>query len=123
MPRIAETLFRFTGALLLGVSATAIDHPREIFPDSTRRPETVPVVIAARDIPEGMIIDRVGLVVAQWPAGTQPAGAYTSVDAVANRVTRVAVYKGEAMVPGRLAPEGTGPGLEVRITPGKRAYG
>ena len=37
------------------------------------------------------------------------------------RVTRVAVFKGEAMVPGRLAPEGTGPGLEVKISPGKRA--
>jgi pilus assembly protein CpaB len=61
--------------------------------------------------------------VAQWPAGTQPAGAYNSVDSVAGRVTRVPVYKGEAIVPGRLAPEGTGAGLEVKITPGKRAYG
>ena len=84
---------------------------------------TIPVVVAARDMPEGVTIDRVGLVVAQWPAGTQPAGAYNSVDSVAGRVTRVAVYKGEAIVPGRLAPEGTGAGLEVKITPGKRAYG
>jgi pilus assembly protein CpaB len=74
-------------------------------------------------MPEGVTIDRMGLVVAQWPAGTQPAGAYNSVDSVAGRVTRVAVYKGEAIVPGRLAPEGTGAGLEVKITPGKRAYG
>lgn len=74
-------------------------------------------------MPEGVTIDRVGLVVAQWPAGTQPAGAYNSVDSVAGRVTRVEVYKGEAIVPGRLAPEGTGAGLEVKITPGKRAYG
>ena len=84
---------------------------------------TIPVVVAAKDMPEGVTIDRVGLVVAQWPAGTQPAGAYNSVDSVAGRVTRVAVYKGEAIVPGRLAPEGTGAGLEVKITPGKRAYG
>jgi pilus assembly protein CpaB len=42
---------------------------------------------------------------------------------VVSRVTRVPVYKGEAIVPGRLAPEGTGAGLAVRITPGKRAYG
>ena len=83
----------------------------------------VPVVVAAKDLPEGVTIDRMALVVAEWPVGTQPAGAYASVDSVANRVTRVAVYKGEAMVPGRLAPEGTGAGLEVKITPGKRAYG
>src|SRR6478736_1004670 len=74
-------------------------------------------------MPEGVTIDRMALVVAQWPAGTQPAGAYNSVDSVAGRVTRVPVYKGEAIVPGRLAPEGTGAGLEVKITPGKRAYG
>ena len=90
---------------------------------ASSRIATVPVVVAAKDMPEGVIIDRVALVVAQWPAGTQPAGAYTTVDSVANRVTRVAVYKGEAIVPGRLAPEGTGAGLEVKITPGKRAYG
>jgi pilus assembly protein CpaB len=84
---------------------------------------TVPVVVAAKDMPEGVKVDRMAVVVAQWPAGTQPAGAYTNVDSVADRVTRVAVYKGEALVPGRLAPEGTGAGLEVKITPGKRAYG
>ena len=81
----------------------------------------IPVVVAAKDIPEGVAIDRLAVAVAQWPVGTQPAGAYTSVDSVANRVTRVAIYKGEAIVPGRLAPEGTAPGLEVKITPGKRA--
>ena len=90
---------------------------------ASSRIATVPVVVAAKDMPEGVTIDRVALVVAQWPAGTQPAGAYGSVDSVATRVTRVPIYKGEAIVPGRLAPEGTGAGLEVKITPGKRAYG
>ena len=90
---------------------------------ASSRIATVPVVVAANDMPEGVTVDRMALVVAQWPAGTQPAGAYASVDSVAGRVTRVAVYKGEAIVPGRLAPEGTGAGLEVKITPGKRAYG
>jgi pilus assembly protein CpaB len=82
---------------------------------------TAPVVIAQRDMPEGATIDRMAVVVAQWPVGTIPAGAFTSIDSVAGRVTRVPVYKGEAIVPGRLAPDATGPGLEVKITPGKRA--
>jgi pilus assembly protein CpaB len=72
-------------------------------------------------MPEGATIDRMAVVVAQWPVGTIPAGAFTSIDSVASRVTRVPVFKGEALVPGRLAPDGTGPGLEVKITPGKRA--
>jgi pilus assembly protein CpaB len=124
MASIGQTLFRFTGAMLLGVSATAIDHPGMLFaPSAVDRVKTVPVVVAARDIPEGTLIDRTGLFVSYWPAGTVPAGAYTTLDSLAARVTRVPIYKGEAMVPGRLAPEGTGPGLEVKITPGKRAFG
>jgi pilus assembly protein CpaB len=84
---------------------------------------TAPVVVATRDIAEGTSIDRAAVNVAQWPAATVPAGAYGSVDSVVGRVARVAVFSGEPIVPGRLAPEGTGPGLEVKITPGKRAMG
>ena len=86
------------------------------------RVATAPVVIAQKDLSEGAAIDRMAVVVAQWPVGTIPAGAFASIDSVAGRVTRVAVFKGEALVPGRLAPDGTGPGLEVKITPGKRAF-
>jgi pilus assembly protein CpaB len=85
------------------------------------RVATAPIVIAQKDMTEGSAIDRMAVSVAQWPVGTIPAGAFTSIDSVAGRVTRVAIFKGEALVPGRLAPEGTGPGLEVKITPGKRA--
>src|SRR6187551_2191880 len=85
------------------------------------RVATAPVVIAQKDLTDGASIDRMAVVVAQWPVGTIPAGAFTSIDSVAGRVTRVAVFKGEALVPGRLAPDGTGPGLEVKIAPGKRA--
>ena len=110
-------------ALLVAVIATFGVYRVLEATKASSRIATVPVVVAAKDMPEGVIVDRMALAVAEWPAGTQPAGAYTSVDSVANRVTRVAVYKGEALVPGRLAPEGTGAGLEVKITPGKRAYG
>src|SRR5689334_6882082 len=86
------------------------------------RVRTASVVIAERDMPEGAAIDRMAVAVAQWPLGTVPAGAYTSIDSVDGRVTRVAIYKGEALIPGRLASQGTPPGLGIRITPGKRAF-
>jgi len=85
------------------------------------RVATGPVVIAQKDMAEGAAIDRMAVVVAQWPVQTIPAGAFTSIDSVAGRVTRVTVFKGEVLVPGRLAPDGTGAGIEVKITPGKRA--
>lgn len=89
---------------------------------ASSRVATGPVVVAANDIPEGRQIDRTSVTVAMWPVTTIPAGAFASVDSVVNRVARLNVFKGEPIVPGRLAPEGTAPGLEVKITPGKRAY-
>ena len=88
---------------------------------ASSRVVTVPVVVAAQDIPEGHIIDRIALTTGQWPVQTIPAGAFSSVDSVSGRVTRVTVFQGEPLVPGRLAPAGTTGGLEVKISPGKRA--
>ena len=80
-----------------------------------------PVVVAQKDMAEGAAVDRMAVAVAQWPVHTIPVGAFTSIDSVAGRVTRMAVFNGEVLVPGRLAPDGTGPGLAVMIPPGKRA--
>ena len=82
---------------------------------------TRPVVVALQDISEGRAIDRASVVVNQYPLGTVPAGAYATVDSIVGRVALFNIFKGEAIVPGRLAPEGTGPGLQVKISPGKRA--
>ena len=79
------------------------------------------VVVAARDLSEGEKLERLALSTVQWPVGTAPDSAFSSLDSAIGRVARVAVFKGEPIVPGRLAPAGTGPGLEVKITPGKRA--
>jgi len=84
---------------------------------------TRPVVVASRDINDGELIDRLALSVAEWPVVTIPVGAYGMIDSVVDRVARVAIFNGEPIVPGRLAPEGTAAGLASRITPGKRAYG
>ncbi len=83
--------------------------------------KTRPVVVASQDLPEGGSLSTSTVEIKQWPAATIPTDAYTKADSVIGRVTRVPVFKGEAIVPARLAPAGTGPGLEVKITPGKRA--
>jgi len=87
------------------------------------RVATAAVVVASRDIYEGEAIDRIALSVAQWPVATIPVGAYGRLDSVAGRVARVAIFTGEPIVPGRLAPEGVGAGLQIKIPPGKRAMG
>src|SRR6476661_6156383 len=90
---------------------------------ASSRIATRPLVVAAKSLAEGASIDRASLSVRDWPVATIPAGAYSSTDSLIGRVTRVAIFEGEAIVPGRLAPSGTGPGIEVKITPGKRAMG
>jgi pilus assembly protein CpaB len=90
---------------------------------ASSRIATRPLVVASRNLAEGSAIDRASLSVREWPVATVPAGAFSSVDSLIGRVTRVAIFEGEALVPGRLAPSGTGPGIEVKITPGKRAMG
>src|SRR5687767_15141980 len=73
-------------------------------PETARRLATMPVVVATKDIPEGVMIDRSAVAVAKWPSQTVPHGAYPFVDAVISRVARINVFKGEPILPGRLAP-------------------
>jgi pilus assembly protein CpaB len=79
------------------------------------------VVVAAVDLPEGHILKAEDTKVTKVPRASVPPGAYTTTDSVVGRVTRIPVFTGEALVPGRLAPVGSGAGLEVKIAPGKRA--
>lgn len=79
------------------------------------------VVVAAADIGEGERLGRLSLATRPWPVGTAPAGVYSVVDSLVGRVARVPIFTGEAIVGGRLAPPGTGPGIEVKIAPGMRA--
>jgi pilus assembly protein CpaB len=113
--------FVFYVAIIVAIAATYSVFKVLESTKASSRVATAPVVIAARDINEGTAIDRLSLAVAQWPVSTVPVGAYGRIDSVAGRVARVAVYNGEPIVPGRLAPEGTTPGLITKITPGKRA--
>jgi pilus assembly protein CpaB len=111
----------FYGALAVALAATYGVYRVIESTKANNRVATAPIVVAAVDLSEGKVIDRIELQVAQWPLPTIPPGAYTRVDSVAGRVTRVNVFKGEPLVPGRLAPEGTSAGLETKIPTGKRA--
>jgi pilus assembly protein CpaB len=113
------TIFAFA-VLTAGVATFGIYRVLQTS-KARNRIQTQPVVVAMLDVGESQAIDRTAVTVAQWPVGTVPAGAFTNIDSVVGRVTRVDVFKGEVIVPGRLAPSGTEPGLAVKITPGKRA--
>ncbi len=88
--------------------------------DSARVP-TARVVVAAKDLQEGHLLTKEDARITAMPRAAVPPGSYSDVDSVVGRVTKMSVFTGEALVPGRLAPVGSGAGLEVKILPGKRA--
>lgn len=88
---------------------------------ASNRVVTRSVVVAAKDITEGAALTSDALTLAELPVAAIPAGAFSVTDSVVERVARVSIFKGEAIVPGRLAPVGTTAGIEVKISPGKRA--
>lgn len=115
--------YRFVLIAALIVAAGATFGVYRVITDmrANSRVVTQSVVMAAADIAEGAALTPALLSVTQLPVAAIPAGAFTSPDSLAGRVARVTIFKGEAIVPGRLAPEGTSAGIEVKITPGKRA--
>jgi pilus assembly protein CpaB len=111
----------FWGALLVAAAATFGAYKLLAANSRAGQVTTRSIVIADKDIPEGTTIDRIALKTIQVPMQMVPVGAFASIDSVAGRVTRLSVFSGEVIVPGRLAPVGTGGGLELKIPPGQRA--
>lgn len=79
------------------------------------------VVVAAVDIELGSKINPQMLTTVEWPSGSIPAGAFQDVKQVEDRVLKVGVLRGDAILDRKLAPSGTQGGLSAVIASGKRA--
>ncbi|MBT2322946.1 Flp pilus assembly protein CpaB [Variovorax paradoxus] len=79
------------------------------------------VVVAVVDIELGSKINAQMLSSVDWPSGSVPVGAFNELKDVQDRVAKVSVLRGEAILEGKLAPVGTKGGLSAVIASGKRA--
>jgi pilus assembly protein CpaB len=79
------------------------------------------LVIAARPLPPGLTIKAADIKVVKTPAATFPKGAYSKPEDVLDRSLNSNVLIDEAILDGRLAPRGAGPGLPAMIPVGMRA--
>ncbi|MGO4606139.1 Flp pilus assembly protein CpaB [Variovorax sp. 2RAF20] len=79
------------------------------------------VVVAAVDIELGSRVNAQMLSTVDWPAGSIPSGSFSDIKALNDRVVKVGVLRGEAIMEGKLAPVGTQGGLSAVIASGKRA--
>lgn len=79
------------------------------------------VVVAAVDIELGSRINPQMLTVTDWPSGSMPPGAFKDIKELQDRVVKVSVLRGDAVLERKLAPVGTQGGLSAVIADGKRA--
>jgi len=80
-----------------------------------------PVVVAAVDIELGSRINPQMMTVTEWPSGSVPTGAFADMKLLQDRVLKVGLQRGEAILERKLAPAGTTGGLSAVIAEGKRA--
>ncbi|MBA2672156.1 Flp pilus assembly protein CpaB [Ramlibacter sp.] len=79
------------------------------------------VVVAAVDIDLGSKVTPQMLSTVDWPSGSVPPGAFKDVKEVQDRVVKVGVNRGEAVLDRKLMPAGSQGGLSAVIAEGKRA--
>ena len=83
--------------------------------------ESNKVVVASSDIELGSKLNLQMLTTVDWPSGSVPQGAFTELKDLQDRVVRISVQRGEAVLASKLAPIGTQGGLSAVISEGKRA--
>ena len=79
------------------------------------------VVVAAVDIELGSKVNPQMLTVVEWPQASVPQGAFQDMKDVQDRVVKVGLMRGDAVLDRKLAPAGTQGGLSAVIAEGKRA--
>ena len=84
------------------------------------RKPTTKVVLAARDLQIGTLIQASDLTMGDW-TGVVPKGIAVKADTLVGRGVISNIYQGEPVVDSRLAPTGSGAGLAATIKQGLRA--
>jgi pilus assembly protein CpaB len=79
------------------------------------------VMVASTDINLGTRLSGDVVRLADWPADSVPAGAFSEARQIDSRVTRVAVQRGEPILESKLALPGATGGLSAVVAEGKRA--
>lgn len=79
------------------------------------------IVVASSDIELGTKLGSDKVKLADWPANSIPAGAFTDIKPLETRVTRVSLQRGEPLLETKLALPGAAGGLSAVVAEGKRA--
>jgi pilus assembly protein CpaB len=107
-------------ALMSGISAAFgvqyfLDNP------PSGGDETVPVVVAAAEIPRGTTLTDDLVKTRFFPKGMVPSGSMTRAEDIVGRVASTVLVKDETILDGKLAPRGAGRGMAALTQKGMRA--
>lgn len=124
--RSRRLLIVLTLALMSGLAAgwLALRYLRESGPDLPGRPSglaAVPVVVAARDLPIGHVLQAADIRVQDWPGDALPGGYSSSPEEVLGRGVIQAVVLNEPLLSSKIALKEAGGGLSIVIPEGMRA--
>jgi pilus assembly protein CpaB len=110
-------------SLLLAVGAAYVANQWLLSKNQEREatPGTVPVAVAAIEIPFGTKIEPRHVAVIQMLEGTAPKGVFPSAAAVEGKVARASIMQGEILLAGRFTEEGEGSTLATVIAENMRA--
>ncbi|MDP5238038.1 Flp pilus assembly protein CpaB [Uliginosibacterium sp. 31-16] len=79
------------------------------------------VAVASVDIQFGARITPEMIQMVSWPAGNEPVGVFKDPKNLEARVAKTSITRGEVVLEGKLAPQGTKGGLSAVVGEGKRA--
>lgn len=83
--------------------------------------ETVDVLVAAREIPYGQVIEESHLKTVAWPANSVPDDIYTDKADIVGKIVNQATLPGDLMLNARVVDKLAGSRLSALIAPNKRA--
>lgn len=82
---------------------------------------TTPVIVAAREIPHGQVIEESHLRVVAWPSDSVPDGVYESKEGVVGMMVNQSALAGDLILQARVVEKLEGSRLSALIAPNKRA--
>src|SRR5436190_2014416 len=106
----AVALLLVTGAFFVATAPWGL--PRLLCPSA---PETVPVVVAAQDIPPYAVLTADMIKTRDLPRDLVPPGTLTKVEDALDRAVLTPLVKGEILLGNKLAPKGAGRGMAARL--------
>lgn len=83
--------------------------------------ELVKTVVASKEIPIATKIMPEDLKIIDWPKEGIPKDAFSQIEDLKGRITRIKIFEDEPIIEGKLVPKGGMPGLPALIPKGERA--